>query len=396
MPETAQAPCISLLTAGKDPAYARGLARALTGSGCELEFVGSDLVNPSGLPNVSRIRFFNLRGDQRNEAGLGEKTRRIVAYYWKLVRYAALSKPRIFHILWVNKIEWFDETVLMLYYRLLGKKICFTAHNVNKAKRDGHDSAFNRLALRIQYSLCHHIFVHTRKMKAELVDEFKQPEVKISLIPLGIYDGIPTTSMTGAEARARLGFGAQDRVLLFFGNIAPYKGLEFLVEAFNQLAPADTRYRLVIAGSPKGPPGYWAAIRETLRRSPVADRVLQVIEYVPDEQTELYFKAADVAVLPYTHIFQSGVLLMNFTFGLPVIAADVGSLNEDVIEGMTGLIFKPRDVPDLVQKIQAFFESDLYRNRDNSRQLIQAHTREKYSWDKVAATTTAVYARLAG
>ena len=61
------------------------------------------------------------------------------------------------------------------------------------------------------------------------------------------------------------------------------------------------------------------------------------IEYVPDAETEVYFKAADVLALPYTHIFQSGVLSLGYGFGLPVIAADVGSLKEEIIEGKTGL-----------------------------------------------------------
>ena len=67
------------------------------------------------------------------------------------------------------------------------------------------------------------------------------------------------------------------------------------------------------------------------------DRVIAKIEYVPDEETELYFKAADVLILPYTHVFQSGVLFLGYSFGLPAIAADVGSLKEEIIEGRNRL-----------------------------------------------------------
>ena len=93
-------------------------------------------------------------------------------YYARLIRYAATAKPRIFHILWNNKFESFDRTLLMLYYKVLGKKIVLTVHNVNAGRRDSKDTRLNRLTLRIQYRLADHIFVHTEKMKRELIEEF--------------------------------------------------------------------------------------------------------------------------------------------------------------------------------------------------------------------------------
>ena len=61
----------------------------------------------------------------------------------------------------------------MLYYRLFGKRVILTAHNVNTRKRDGRDNWFNRLSLSIQYRLCHHILVHTAAMKNELLSDFR-------------------------------------------------------------------------------------------------------------------------------------------------------------------------------------------------------------------------------
>jgi glycosyltransferase involved in cell wall biosynthesis len=389
-------PRVSLFTAGKDSTYALGLARALAALGCELDFIGSDELTPVGVPGLSQVRFFNLRGESRSHASLGRKIRRVLVYYGRLIHYAATARPKVFHILWVNKFEWFDHTVLMLYYKLLGKKICFTAHNVNQARRDGHDSWFNRLTLKIHYQLCHHIFVHTAKMKDELIADFSQPAAKISVIPLGMNVIVPVTGLTPPEARQRLGLGLRDKVILFFGNIAPYKGLEFLVEAFQQLARTDPACRLVIAGRPKGPPEYWAGIRETIARSQLADRVLQRIEFVPEAETEWYFKAADVSVLPYVNIFQSGVLVLSYTFGLPVIAAGVGSLREEILEGKTGFVHEPRNAADLARMLQVYFDGGLYRNLDRTRAEIQACARDKYSWTKVAALTTAVYVQLTG
>jgi glycosyltransferase involved in cell wall biosynthesis len=79
---------------------------------------------------------------------------------------------------------------------------------------------------------------------------------------------------------------------------------------------------------------------------------------------------------------------------LPVIASDVASLREEIIEGKTGFVFKPRDSSDLAKTIHRYFESDLFRNLESRRLAIKAYANERYSWDKVAAITTRVYSKL--
>src|SRR5437899_7040764 len=221
----------------------------------------------------------------------------------------------------------------MLYYRMLGKKITLTVHNVNAGKRDQNDSWLNRVTLKIQYSLSDHIFVHTDGMKNEMISEFSIPEEKLSVIPFGINNTVPNTSLSSLGAKRQLGISRDDRSLLFFGNIAPYKGLEYLIAAFGELLKKNRGYRLLIVGKPKRSETYWNQVRRTITSSGIGNRVIQKIEYVPDEATELFFKAADVLILPYTHVFQSGVLFLCYSFGLPAIAADVGNLKEEIIEG---------------------------------------------------------------
>ena len=140
--------------------------------------------------------------------------------------------------------------------------------------------------------------------------------------------------MTRADARQQLGIGSNDRTLLFFGQIAPYKGLEYLVEAIAQ-ARGDWR------ASPTDHRGQ-GQTRErglldecaTLDRSScgISEMVNQTVRFIPDDQVEPYFLASDAVVIPYVDIFQSGVPFLAFSFGLPVIATDVGSLRDDVTE----------------------------------------------------------------
>jgi len=217
---------------------------------------------------------------------------------------------------------------------------------------------------------------------------------KVTVVPFGINKTVPSTELSRAQAKARLGVSAGDKTLLFFGNIAPYKGLEYLVTAFIELVNRDKSYRLLVVGSPKAPLEYWTRVRAIIERSGFKDRIIQKIEYVPDEDTELYFKAADVLVLPYTRIFQSGVLFLGYSFGLPAIAADVGSLKEEIVESKTGYMFRPTDSADLAGKIELYFKSELYLNLESRRAEIQAYANDRYSWDKVSAITTKIYSDL--
>src|SRR5262249_42554935 len=207
---------------------------------------------------------------------------------------------------------------------------------------DGRDSLLNRLTLRVQYRLASHIFVHTHKMKEELQAEFKVSGHIVSVIPFGINNTVPTTALTRQEAKQRLGLCDYELAALFFGQIAPYKGLEYLISALPEIAKHDPGFRLLIAGKvKKGSEPYWERVQHILAAEGVGERTVMRIEHIPDEDIEVYFKAADLLVVPYTQIYQSGVPFLGYSFGVPVIAADVGSLREDIVEDKTGFICKP-------------------------------------------------------
>ena len=385
---------IVLLTGGGDKPYALGMAAALKSAGVFLDFIGSDDLQTSELFGDPQIHFLNLRGDQRADANALAKMVRVIVYYGRLLRYAATTQSRIFHILWNNKFQFFDRTLLMLYYKSLGKRTVLTVHNVNAGERDANDSWLNRLSLKVQYHLADHLFVHTDKMKRELVSAFSIPPGKVTVIPFGINNTVPNTNLSVLEAKKKAGVSSTEKTMLFFGNIAPYKGLDHLVSAFIQLSKTDPSYRLLIVGKPKQCEHYWNQIQQNILRSNVHHQIKQRIEYIPDEETEVYFKAADVLILPYSHVFQSGVLVLGYSFGLPAIVADVGSLREEIIEGETGFVARPREPSDLARAISRYFMSDLYRDLDNRRTKIKTYANDRYSWSKVAAATTNVYSNL--
>lgn len=385
---------VALLTGGADKPYVFGLATALHSRGAAMDLIASDdleLPEFQGEPNVN---FLNLRGNRRPDASMARKVLRVLIYYVKLISYAARSKRRIFHILWNNKFEAFDRTLLTLYYVSLGKKIVLTVHNVNAGKRDSKDTLLNRLTLRIQYRLADHMFVHTDKMKIELMEEFGVQGSRISVIPFGINNFVPNTSLSACEAKQRLGIQEGEKTILFFGNIKPYKGLDCLVTAFQRTPAQHHRYRLIIAGRPDNCDSYWGQIREAIQKEVQNRRILLRTHYIPDDETEVYFKSADVLVLPYRHIYQSGVLFLGYSFGLPVLAANVGSLKDEIIEGETGFVFRPDDPADLARAIERYFTSNLFANLSTRRQRIRDFATEHHSWDVVGQMTINVYSDL--
>jgi len=387
---------IALLTGGSDRPYVLGLTTEIVPKGVAVDLIGSDELDLPEFRDQPGINFLNLRGDQRTEAGFLSKLFRISRYYAALIRYAATAKPKIFHILWNNKFETLDRTLLMLYYRFLGKKIVLTAHNVNTNRRDSKDTPLNRLTLRIQHRLADHIFVHTEGMRAELVKEFGVHESRITVIPFGINNTVPNTDLTPGEAKRRLGIRENEKAILFFGRIKPYKGLEYLVSAIHQHLARPNDYRLIIAGMPDtyGSNEYWTNMQEVIREHVLNGSVLLEANFISDEETEVYFKAADVLVLPYRSIYQSGVLFLGYSFGLPVLVADVGALKDEVIEGETGFVFAPEDPVDLAKAIERYFTSDLFANLGARRQRIRDFAAQTHSWDLVGERTIKIYSNL--
>lgn len=387
---------IALLTAGKDPHYALGLLSALVEKDLHVDFIGNDAMRDAEVTKRRNVTYFNLRGDQREDASIRERVARVIRYYGRLFAYAKNSEAKIFHILWLNKFMLFDKTILNVYYKMLNKKLVFTAHNVNAGERDGTDNFMNRISLMFMYSVLDHIFVHTDLMKRQLVENFNVNEEKISVIPFGVNNMIPKSNMSRETARQRFGLSEREKVMLFFGNIAPYKGLEYLIQAMAILRERIPDLYLIIAGrvKDKNCVDYWERIQKHIDEEGLRKNVILHIRYIPDEEVEVFMKSANVMILPYKNIFQSGVIFLSYNFGLPVIVSDVGSLSDYVVEGETGFVFSEGNANDLSDKIYSYFNSDLYCMADNSGVNIIEYAGKISSWNKVSEITYDIYNKL--
>ena len=176
------------------------------------------------------------------------------------------------------------------------------------------------------------------------------------------------------KARNALGI-TSPRVLLFFGYIRKYKGLDVLFDAVARL-PRDLGIQVIVAGEfYDDPRGY----RQQLRTLQIEDRVTLRSDYLPNSEVPTYFSAADAVVLPYRSATQSGIAQIAYNFNTPVIASDVGGLSEVVRDDFTGLIVPPGDPEALARAIVRFYQSGkepIYREHVQQEKL-------KYSWQNL-------------
>ena len=233
-------------------------------------------------------------------------------------------------------------------------------------------------------------------MKAELCQDFAVADTAVTVIRYPVNNAFPDTEITPSASKRQLGLSEDESAILFLGRIVPYKGIESLLEAFRLLlADKEAKYRLILAGEPKkGAEEYRDEVQRVVKANFDPGQVIFRMQFIPDDEMEVYLKGADVLVLPYKQIFQSGVLFLAYTFGLPVVATDVGSFREDIIEGTTGFLCEPGDPAKLAKAVEAYFKSDLFKNLKASRAELKDYAKTNHSWDAAAKLTWKVYAKM--
>ena len=383
---------VTILNVGGNIDYLYGLVRGLAGvDDLKLEIVDcyrSDLI----FDDLKNVRVFNFLGDSRETASVPYKILRQICFYARFMVYITTTRSDIFHIQWVSKFEILDRLLLVPFYRVLGKALVFTAHNVDANERVDRSSRIHKWSLRFMYSKMDAIIAHAHDSARRLTESFGVPPDRVSVIRHGINNKLQFIGLPKGVARASLNLGPDDRVLLAFGNIEPYKGIEYLVEAVS-LLPADCSVKVVVAGRGSNKK-YLNRLRSLAAERGVARSFVWHPGFVPDREVETYFAAADCVVLPYRRIFQSGVIFLAYRFGMPVIATAVGGLKEDVLEGRTGLLCEPDNPLSLARTIENYFKDVKWAHRERIREAIISYTATAYSWDSIAVQTLAVYRRI--
>ena len=156
------------------------------------------------------------------------------------------------------------------------------------------------------------------------------------------------------KTKEELGFSKDSIVLLFFGYVRKYKGLDILIEAFPKILAEIPEARLLIVGEFYDKPDPYL---DQIKKLGIEDKVKVVNEFVPNEDVAKYYEVSDVVILPYRSATQSGILNVAYGFNKPVIVTDVGGLAEFVDEGKTGFVVKPDSPSAIVEGVKNFIKT---------------------------------------
>jgi len=165
-----------------------------------------------------------------------------------------------------------------------------------------------------------------------------------------LYDVFPGEEVSRTEARKALGLEEKDHVLLFFGLIRPYKGVQVLLDALRLLEDVPHLRCLIVGEIYAGKEEIEAKLKGIS-----SDRIKLVDKYVPNEEVTRWFRAADIVTLPYLATSQSGIIPIAYRCERPVIATRVGGIPDVVEEGVTGYLVEPDSPKALAHTIREHF-----------------------------------------
>ncbi|MFN2616539.1 MAG: glycosyltransferase [Thermoleophilaceae bacterium] len=351
--------------------YDHALGAALARQGAQVELVTSPFVYgrvAAGDGYSVSERFYRRSARYGEEARLRRRAARLVEHFPDMLRFRRDPGPAD-----VRHYQWLPLEALDVRLLPGGRPRVMTLHNV--IRRGGGRRAtwtVRRLAKAMDA-----VVVHTRH-GARLLDELGAGG-HVRVIPHGAFEHL-TRQRDEAPLPPELA-AVEGPVLLCFGMVRPYKGVEVLLEAFRELEGAE----LWVVGRPLK--GSMEPYEKLARRAP--GRVRFVTRYVSERELPAYFRRADLVVLPHRSVDQSGVLYVAMAFGKAIVLSAVGGFREAVEDHDVGRLVPPGDAPALAAALRALLDDPAERGAMGRRAAAAASG--PYSWDEVGRQTLRLY-----
>jgi len=292
-----------------------------------------------------------------------------------------------------REIVRFDPEVLVISYwmpffapslgkvaakvRKKGIKVIGLLHNVIAHEKRIGDKALTKYL----FKRCDGFVILNKSSEKDLLNIIPEAKYVIQAHPLYDHYG---NKIDKRDARLRLNLSRNKKVVLYFGFIRNYKGLDLLIKSFGAL---DESYDLVIAGEAYGD---FSGYEKLIESTGITSRVKLHIRYLEEKEIPIFFSAADVCVLPYRTATQSGIIGMAYHFDLPVIATNVGGLAEMIEDEKTGLIINEPSPLIISAKIREFFDTISVRNYSAN---IESY-KKQHSWDNFGERLIGLYKTL--
>ncbi len=298
-------------------------------------------------------------------------SQRIIDSVNPLTWFKAVKAIKDFGPDWVIFRYWnpFFAPLIHVMSRLLNKRdiqVAILVDNLIPHEESRIDSWMANLVL----SQADHVFTMSRSVTEDVLQH--GPQAKVTTLFHPLYE-IYQSRHSKREARKTLKLNDQP-VILFFGLIRPYKGLDILLNALGLIGDALGDYSAFILGEAYEDEQKY---KDLIVKHDLSSRVIYRNEFIPDDELPLYFAACDVLVLPYRTATQSGIIGIAFQMDRPVIATQVGGLGEYITEGETGYLVPPEDPQALSETILQFFSGS---DRDHMSVQV-SQSKSKFSID---------------
>ena len=355
------------------PPYDHALSAALARAGADVELITSRFAYGSvAAPDGYALREHFYRHARGATGSRVRSLSKLAEHVPDMLRYRHVARDAdVVHFQWLD-VQWLDRLLLP------GAPLVLTAHDLlPREPRPGQVAAQRRL-----YDAVDALVVHSEYGRGQLVRGLGLDPGKVHVIHHGAFEHLARLPSQPLAAELEQVAGP---VVLFFGLLRPYKGVDVLLEAWRGM-PAGAE--LWIVGRPR------MDIAPLLASAPPGVRFIS--RYVPDAELASYFRRADVVVLPYSRterFDQSGVLATALAFAKPVVLSDVGGFGEVAATG-AGVLVEPGDVGSLTAALGRLLGDEAERAR--LAQAAREAAAGPYSWDEAARRTLHVYRGLTG
>jgi glycosyltransferase involved in cell wall biosynthesis len=356
------------------PPYDHALCSSLAAAGAEVElFTSRFAYAPMPAPDGYQRREFFYRAAAIAPRALPRRALKLAEHVPDMLRYRrAATDAQVVHFQWLALQQL--DALLLPPRRVRGARrpLVLTAHDVLPRE----PIAGQRAAQRRLYARFDAVVVHSQAGRERLIEEVGVPAAKVHVIAHGALSHL---AQGGEEVPPP--FESDLPVVLFFGLLRPYKGLDVLLEAWRGIDGAE----LWVAGLPR--------MDTTRLRARAPAGVRFDLHFINDAELRGYFRRADLVVLPYLQADQSGVLFTALAFGKPLLLSDVGGFAELGAAGAARVV-PAGDAAALHEALAQLLADSAQRERLAGGAATAA--RERYAWPAIARRTLDLYAGLLG
>lgn len=314
-------------------------------------------------------------------------------FYFSMIRNCIKIRSKIIHFHWIGLYCGLAENkyrlrilkllvfVLDIFFlKISRKKIVWTMHNLYS--HDSYSAFIEKLIRKFISRKVDSIICHCNQAKKKIMNEFKVKEKKMTVIPQGSYIECYKNNKSKAESRELLNLKIKEFIFLFFGRIKPYKGVISLIKNF-KILKNNENITLLIVGEPKD-----LQLKKQIQNLVNSSKnIIVKFEFIQDDEIQIYMNAADIIVLPYKQILNSGEILVAMGFVKPIIAPKIGCII-DILDESGSFLYDPLEKNSLTKVME---KAILSKNKLKEMGEHNFNLINKLKWSEIARNHGKIY-----